>query len=236
MGRRRSEVSGSLFDRLGKVESMVETPQDDDQGKVEVLVYFVVSPDEGPGHRIFEEENVVASGGVHAAERVLENENYWYGYLGRIWGEPGPRGVTYQESDFARLPNPNQIRLRVGRRNPAFGRPDLERHIFQGAFEVVDRMLHSWNQEDDGMVHAYTLKELKISGQQLARVASALHTLPRVHEIVEASLIKYWYESSLAGPQFPDLVLAEFSVNIPLQFRRSIEQVIAVEVVPFASC
>lgn len=43
---------------------MVATPQDDDQGKVEALVYFVVSSDEGPGHRIFEEENVVASGGV----------------------------------------------------------------------------------------------------------------------------------------------------------------------------
>ena len=86
------------------------------------------------------------------------------------------------------------------------------------------------------MVDAYTLKQLKISGPQLVRVASALQTLPRVHEIVEISVIKYWYESRWAGPQFPDLVLAEFSVNIPLQFRRSIEQAIAVEVVPFASC
>jgi hypothetical protein len=112
----------------------------------------------------------------------------------------------------------------------------LEQHIFQKAFGVVDRMLHSWNQEEDGVVDAYTLKQLKISGQQLARAASALQALPRVHEIVEISIIKYWYDSSWSGPQYPDLVLAEFSVNVPLQFRRSLEQIIAIEVLPFASC
>ena len=86
------------------------------------------------------------------------------------------------------------------------------------------------------MVDAYTLKQLKISGQQLARVALALQTLARVHEIVEISIVKYWYDSSWSEPQFPDLVLAEFCVNIPLQFRRSLEQLIAIEILPFASC
>jgi len=90
-----------------------------DQSRVEALVYFVVSPEDGPGHRIYEEEDILARGGVHAAERVLENENYWYGYLGRVWGEPSPRGVTYQDSEFARLPAPNQTIMKIGRRNPA---------------------------------------------------------------------------------------------------------------------
>src|SRR4030095_2061342 len=123
---------------------MIETRKDVDQGKVEAVVYFVVSPDEGPGHRIYEEEDIVACGGVHTAERILESENYWYGYLGRIWGKPDPRGVTYQDSELARLPKPSEITLRIGRCNPAFGRTHLEQHIFQEAFRVVDRMLHSW--------------------------------------------------------------------------------------------
>jgi hypothetical protein len=75
-----------------------------------------------------------------------------------------------------------------------------------------------------------------MSGKQLARVASALQTLPLVHEIVEVSVMKYWYDSSWAGPQFPDLVLAEFSVRVPLRFRRSEEEIVAVEVLPLASC
>jgi len=207
-----------------------------DQSRVEAMVYFVVSPDDGPGHRIYEEEDILARGGVHAAERLLENENYWYGYLGRVWGEPGPRGVTYQDSEFARLPAPNQTILKIGRRNPAFGRSDLEKHIFQEAFSAVGRMLHSWNKQEEGVVDAYALKQLKISAYQLLRVASALHTLERVHELAEVSIIKYWYDSTWAGLQFPDLVLGEFTVDVPLEFRRSNEQIVAVEVVPFASC
>jgi len=85
-------------------------------------------------------------------------------------------------------------------------------------------------------VDAYTLKQLKVSAHQLVRVASALHTLQRVHELAEVSIMKYWYDSTWAGPQFPDLVLGEFTVDVSLRFQRSHEQIVAVEVVPFASC
>ena len=62
----------------------------------------------------------------------------------------------------------------------------------------------------EGVVDAYTLKQLNISGKRLARVASALRTSPRVHEIVELSVIKYWYDCSWSEPQFPDLILVRF--------------------------
>lgn len=231
-----TELRESLVLPARKMKCVVEPPADDDRRKVEALAYFVVSPDDGPGYRIYEEEDVLVYGGVHALERALERMNYWYGYLGRVWGDPSPHGVSYEMSEFARLPNPNQVNLRIGRRNPAFGRSDMEQRIFQEAFEVVNRMLNSWNQEDEGVVDAYTVKHLRISRKQLQRVASALHVVSRVHEIVEVSVIKYWYDATWAGPQFPDLVLAEFPVNLPLEFQRSLEQVIAVEVMPLALC
>jgi len=41
-------------------------------------VYFVVSPNNGPGYRVYLEDDLQAVGGVHAVERALESESYWF--------------------------------------------------------------------------------------------------------------------------------------------------------------
>jgi hypothetical protein len=44
----------------------------------EAIVYFVISPLEGPAYRICGDDDLQAIGGVHALERRLENESYWF--------------------------------------------------------------------------------------------------------------------------------------------------------------
>jgi hypothetical protein len=97
-------------------------------------------------------------------------------------------------------------------------------------------MLESWKQVEDGTADAHSIKELKISRPQLKRVAGALTTLRVVYEVVEVLVIKFWYDSSWPEPQFPDLVLGEFPLTIPLQFRRSIYDIVVADAVPPGSC
>jgi hypothetical protein len=91
--------------------------------------------------------------------------------------------------------------------------------------------------EKDGEVEAYALKELRISPQRLLRVTRGLQTIQRIYEIAEITVIKFWYDPAWPEPQFPDLVLGEFSLRIPLQIRRSSDdKMFVVEVLPLASC
>jgi hypothetical protein len=73
---------------------------------IEAIVYFVASPDEGPQHRIYDDEDIQALGGVHAIERLLEKESYWFIRLGETRGQLSPAGVCYGLDTFARLPTP----------------------------------------------------------------------------------------------------------------------------------
>jgi hypothetical protein len=73
---------------------------------IELTVYFVVSPERGAARRIFNEENIQASGGIHAIERTLESENYWFVRLGEIRAEAGSRGVTFSDTEFSKLTVP----------------------------------------------------------------------------------------------------------------------------------
>ena len=84
-------------------------------------------------------------------------------------------------------------------------------------------MLDSWKQEEDEIADAYTLKELKISSAHLVSVTNALISLPHVHEIVEITVMKHWYDRSWSEPHLPedDLILAEYSVHVPLRVRWS---------------
>ena len=42
----------------------------------------------GPGYQIYTEEELEALGGVHALDRTLESESYWFVHLGRVTGVP----------------------------------------------------------------------------------------------------------------------------------------------------
>ena len=145
----------------------------------EAIVYLVFSPTVGPEYRIFIEEDMQVLGGIHAIERLLEAESYWFVRLGEIRGESTARGFTMSCHDIARLPTPPDSAWQLGRRNPAFRASELERYIFRATFKSVARMLHGWKQQRDGMVEAYALKALKIGSQRLATVSRGLQTLQR---------------------------------------------------------
>ena len=203
-----------------------------------VIGYLVFSPERGPEQKLYGDEAIQASGGIHAIERVLEQESYWFVRLGHIRGESGPTGVTFHDSQVGILPTAPENVWGVGRRNPAFGKSELERHVFKDVFRTVERMLDAWKQEEDGVVDAYALKELKISSERLGSLTRSLQVLPKVHEIAEITVIKYWYDRSWPEPHLPcDMVLAEYSLRIPLQLRRSAGQkLLCVEVMPMALC
>jgi hypothetical protein len=200
----------------------------------------VASPDGGPQHRIYDDEDVQALGGVHAIEMLLEKESYWFIRLGEVRGQFGPAGVSYDLAAFARLPKPAAGRCRIGRCNPAFRASELERYVFEVIFKAIERMLECWKCERDGLVEAYALKEVKISPDRpLMLTRSFLHSLKRIHEITRIAAIKYWYDESWPEPNLPgdDLVLAEYSIRIPLQVQWSgDEKLVRVEVMTIASC
>jgi hypothetical protein len=206
--------------------------------KIEVVVYFVISPDTGPEHQLYADEDIQAIGGIHALERDLEKRSYWFVRLGQIVGQLDSCGATFQDSDFAELPEPPESTWQIGRLNPAFGRSEVDRSAFRVAFQVMECMLDSWKRHQEGTVEAYTLKELKISPQRLVSLTSGLCNLKRMHEVLEITVIKYWYIADEKGRHLPcGFELDEFSLRIPAQFRWAAdEKIVSVEVLSAALC
>jgi hypothetical protein len=165
-------------------------------GRSTAVVYFVASPGTGPGYQIYTEENLEACGGVHALERTLETETYWFVHLGEIAVTQGSSAVFFKNSDLAMLPEPPEHTWKIGRRNPAFGRAELDRYVFRAGFEAVEQMISLWKQDDEVVVDAYALKELKLSRQRLGALTNALNTLQKTQEVVEISVMKYCPEGS----------------------------------------
>jgi len=183
--------------------------------KIEALVYFVVSPIEGPGYETWWEDEVQATGGVHAVERVLESQSYWFVYLGQICAKQDRDGVTFQDADLARLPEPPESAWQTGRLNPAFGKSEIEKLAFRALFQAIERMLDSWKQNDGTTVYAYALKKLKINPQRLVSLTTGLSILKRVHDVLEATIIKFW--TTRDGPP-KARPLISFWRNIQLTF------------------
>jgi hypothetical protein len=209
----------------------------------EAIVYFVASPERGPHHRIYDNEDIQALGGIHAIEAPLEKESYWFARLGEVRGQLGPCGVWFASAEFAKLPQPNKDTWRIGRRNPAFRASELDQYVFQAIFRAIECMLESWKCEQDGMVEAYALKELNIRPNRLLSFTRALCSIRMLHDVVEICLVKYWYGSSWPEPNLPndDSVIAEYCIRVPVQIRWSGDQnreqkLVHVEVLPLASC
>ena len=72
-------------------------------------------------------------------------------------------------------------------------------------------MLDSWRTIDGTTVESFALKELKISAPRLVSLTTRLCALKKVHELVEVTAVKFWYDSQwLSKPVLIDeLVLAE---------------------------
>jgi hypothetical protein len=67
----------------------------------------------------------------------------------------------------------------------------------------------------------------------------SLCSLQKVHEITRITTVKYWYDASWPEPNLPldELVLAEYSIRVPLQVQWSAdENLVHVEVMTIASC
>jgi hypothetical protein len=194
---------------------------------------------EGPAYRICGDDELQALGGVHALERHLENQSYWFARMGRISLSLNPYGTTFQDSDLAKLPEPPEDAWQTGRLNPSFGRSEIEKRVFKEVFRAIQRLLHLWTTGDGIAVEAYALKELKISAARLVSLTTGLCALKHVHDLVEVTVVKFWYDSLWLSKPVPiaDLVLAEYSFKIPLQLRWAADQrLISVQILPIASC
>jgi hypothetical protein len=77
-------------------------------------------------------------------------------------------------------------------------------------FEAVERLLKSWNREEDGVVDVNALKELKINSERLRLPTDGSHALPQ-----------HWYDPDWPEPHESDLLLGEFSLDVPVRVRWS---------------
>jgi hypothetical protein len=96
-------------------------------------------------------------------------------------------GVTFQDSELAKLPEPPEGTWQTGRLNPAFRQSDIEKRAFQEVFQAIQRMLDSWRTTDGTTVESFALKELKISAPRLVSLTTGLCALKKVHEFVRGS-------------------------------------------------
>jgi hypothetical protein len=205
----------------------------------EAVVYFVISPLEGPAYRICGDDDLQAVGGVHALERRLENESYWFARMGQISLQLNSDGVTFQDSELAKLPEPLEGAWQTGRLNPAYRQSEVEKRAFQEVFQAIQRMLDSWRTTDGTTVESFALKELKISAPWLVSLTTGLCALKKVHELVEVTAVKFWYDSQWLSKPVPidELVLAEYSFKVPLQLRWAADHhLISVHILRTASC
>jgi hypothetical protein len=206
--------------------------------RIEAIVYFVVSPVNGPDYHIYVDDDLQAMGGVHVLERHLESNSYWFVHLGQIGARQDHGGVTFADSDLGQLPDPPESAWQTGRLNPAFGKSEIEKRAFKEIFQAIQRMLDTWKTNEGTAVDAYALKELKISPRRLVSLTTGLCALKRVHDVLEVTAVKFWYDSGWPSKPVPgELVLAEYALKIPLQLRWAADQrLISVEILPAALC
>ena len=205
---------------------------------MELVVYAMVSPSQGLTYPVYSEEDIQSLGGIHAIERILEKDSYWFVRLGIIFGEADPRGITYADTEFSKLViPPHQDTWQIGKRNPGYRGSELERIVFKAIYGCVERFLQSWNWECSGLVYAYALKELRIHAQCLILLSNCLKSMRQAHEVVHVTVTKYWYGSDWPEPHEADLALAELSFDIPFRVQwAGGEEIIDVQVLRPSLC
>lgn len=206
---------------------------------MEAIAYLVISPELGLHDRVFSDEDIQAAGGIHAIERVVWEESYWFVRLGRLIGEYGDCGLTVNDSAIAALPVPSESDWQIGRRNPAFGGSDLERAVFRSVYRAIKKMLDGWSWAEDTIVNAYALKELGVSKERLKALTNGLNSLRQVHDVAQITLTKHWYDPKWPYADSPtfETVLAEYTLNVPFQVGWSAcQELISARVLPISQC
>ena len=192
-------------------------------------VYFGQCPEHGPEHRFYSEEDFQRPGGILAVEEVIEAETYWFVRLGTITGEQSsPEGLLSGPfissiHDIARRPEHPANDYRAGRRNPAFGRSELELQIFDSIFHTVKTCLDGWRSEmDECNWQGYVVKELMITSDRISELASTLAGNGTVTEPIQLTAMKYWFDPQWTDPLLTDdFILADLPLTGVVQLHWS---------------
>ena len=188
------------------------------EDSIELLVYLVESPEHGPGHRVFDDADILVAGGVWGIESEIERQTDRFVRLGVIEAKKDGDRITFTDADLAGLPLPREEQWRIGRLSPAHSRSELERQIFDSQVRAAKALLTTWEQAEDCDVTAYAPK--KVRGGCLASLAASLCAVGEAFDIIEITAIKYWYLRDWKT-QVPadDLILAEFPLTVPVRIR-----------------
>ena len=192
--------------------------------RVDLHVYFIHSPADGPQLRVYDEDDLRARGGVRSLELELQCGTYWFSFLGRVAGErPAGGRWTMQSSALAALSVPAASAMHPGRCHPGFRAGDLERCIFDAIAEATQTELDRWKQPDDGVVDAYGFKSISATRDEVASIAGVLRANRSAHCVLEIQVFKYWYDPVWGSGAVPDidLITDEFAVSIPFRLRWS---------------
>jgi hypothetical protein len=202
----------------------------------EVLIYLAECPEHGTEHRMFNEEDIWAAGGVHAIEAELERETDRFVRVGVVEAENTVTGMIVKHEAIAALPIPSEHDWRTGRLSPAYGRNELERAIFNSEVRAAQSLLARWQQKDDGLAIAFVPK--KVRGGCLASLAASLCAVGEAFDTLRITVIKYWYDPKWKDTMLcEDLILAEFSVTVPIRIRWGCsEHLVAGDAMPPYSC
>jgi len=188
---------------------------------LKATVYFVQCAEHGPERRIYEDHDIRSQGGIQHIESDIERASYWFVGLGTILGHGALSGVYYTLEQFESLRLPERSRMRLGRLNPAFGRPAFDQRVFEVVFNTVDAFLSGWKYEDKQCVYLYALKSLDIN-PTLACISTSLATTRQVFCVIEASVVKYWgdkhWDPTATVPTL-DTILDETSFPIAMELR-----------------
>ena len=235
-------LTTAVFQQYGAAITMEKAQRmrklEQNEVKTELIVYSCHHVERGPELHIFDEDDIQAAGGMYNVERELQRDSYWVVRLGTIEGEESVSGWSCTDEALAGLPEADPGGGHLGRRNPSFQRGQLERLIFQSLFQSLSAFLKGWNHEEDGLINAYTLRMIKISPNRLSSIAGALTSIRRAHDVIGLTVLKYWYdpEWKMTWPS-NDLILAEFSLVVPLQFRwGNGEGVVTTDILTLSSC
>ena len=173
-------------------------------------------------------------------ESVIESETYWFMRLGVIELGYSDEHLTFSSSDLARLPSPLLNHLKMGRRNPAFGRSQLERWIFESIFHAFASHLQKWKHVEEEISGAYALKELGLKAQDIQRLAGGLTATGQVYDAAELLIVKYWTDGADTWNEIvtADEALADLTLTVPFRLRwgNNNESLVITEILPSSPC
>jgi hypothetical protein len=95
------------------------TESEKPEGWTKLIVYWCHSVEHGPEHRVYDEGDIQAAGGICGVEMELQRDSYWFVPWGVIEAKKEASGWSYEAEAIAALPEPDPEEWSLGRHNPA---------------------------------------------------------------------------------------------------------------------